>query len=182
MFRSDLWMILWWCIYGAYMVIFIRTRRSTKLEYTSSSLDDGSLIYCCCHMHKNHTVMMQALLWIRIVAVDDIKKFFQMSLSSRYIVLIHGWLLKVALLETWWWVLIYMMIGWYLHMLIDADVPKILGSCRSWRWCNGYGGFTYNVNDFMMMFKRRSWHLCSDIPCCRTFTGCWYENGCTRVS
>ena len=72
------------------MVIFIRTRRSTKLEYTSSSLDDESLIYYCCHMHKNHTVMMQALMWIRIVADDDIKKLCQKSLSSRYIVLIHG--------------------------------------------------------------------------------------------
>ena len=77
-------------MYGAYMVIFIRTRRSTKLEYTSSSLDDESLICCCRHMHKDHTVMMQALMWIRIVADDDIKKLCQKSLSSRYIVLIHG--------------------------------------------------------------------------------------------
>ena len=72
------------------MVIFIRIRRSTKLEYTSSSLDDESLIYCYCHMHKDHTVMTQTLMWIRIIAVDDIKKFCQKSLSSRYIVLIHG--------------------------------------------------------------------------------------------
>ena len=72
------------------MVNFIRIRRSTKLEYTSSSLDDESLICCCHHMHKDHTVMMQALMGIRIIVVDDIKKFFQKSLSSRYIVLIHG--------------------------------------------------------------------------------------------
>ena len=72
------------------MVNFIRIRRSTKLEYTSSSLDDESLIYCYCHMHKDHTVMMQALMWIRIVADDDIKKLCQKNLSSRYIVLIHG--------------------------------------------------------------------------------------------
>ena len=77
-------------MYGAYMVIFIRTRRSTKLEYTSSSLGDESLIYCCCHIHKDHTVMMQALMWIRIVADDDIKQLCQKNLSSRYIVLIHG--------------------------------------------------------------------------------------------
>jgi len=32
-------------IYVAYMVIFIRTRRSTKLEYTTSLFDDESLIY-----------------------------------------------------------------------------------------------------------------------------------------
>ena len=65
------------------MVIFIRIRRSTKLEYTSSSLDDESLIYCCCHMHKDHTVMMQALLWIRIVVVDDIKKFLSNELELK---------------------------------------------------------------------------------------------------
>jgi len=42
----------------------------------------------------------------------------------------------------------------------------MLGSCRTWCWWNGYGGFT---SDIMWMiswwcFKRMSWHLCSDIP------------------
>ena len=79
-----------------------------------------------------HTVMMQALLWIRIVAIDDVKKFCQMSLSSRYIVLIHRWLLKVALLETWWWVLIYMIltyVDWY-------RCPQLM--IHGWYWWDGY--------------------------------------------
>lgn len=48
-----------------------------------------------------------------------------MVLSSRYIVLETWMITQVALLETWWrWVLTYMLIGWFLHMLIDANFPK----------------------------------------------------------
>jgi len=48
----------------------IRIRRSTKVDYTSSSFDDESLI-CCCH----HTVM--------IVVVDDINKFLSSELELK---------------------------------------------------------------------------------------------------
>ena len=64
-------------------------------------------------------------MWMRIVDVDDIKKPWQKILSSRYIVLETWMITQVALLETWWrWVLTYMLIGWFFHMLIDADIPK----------------------------------------------------------
>ena len=58
-------LILRWWIYGVYMVIFIRIRRSTKLEYTSSSLDNELLICCCHDMHKDHIIQ----LWCRIPIV-----------------------------------------------------------------------------------------------------------------
>jgi len=47
-----------WCIYDAYMATFIRIRRSTNLENTSSLLDDVSLVCCCCHMRKDHILQL----------------------------------------------------------------------------------------------------------------------------
>ena len=114
-------LILRWCIYDAYMVIFIRIRRSTKLEYTTSLLDDESLICCCCHMHKDHIIQ----LWCRIpIILGAHRKPWQKILSSRYIVL-DTWMITQSWLDKWWWwVLTYMLIGWYLHILIKADIPK----------------------------------------------------------
>ena len=115
-------------------------------------------------------------MWMRIVNADDIKKPWQMILSSRYIVL-DTWMITqncnvgdmMMMSST------YMMIGWYLHMLIDADIPK-------WWYMDDLDGYGvlhiwYNVSDFMMM----SWYLYADIRCHRTFIGCWSRNGCTRV-
>ena len=48
-----------WFSNGAYMVIFIRIRSST--QFTSSLLDDESLICYCRHMHKDHILQ----LWCR---------------------------------------------------------------------------------------------------------------------
>lgn len=90
--------IFWWCIYVPYMLIFIRIRRITRLEYTTSLLDDNSLICWCCHMHKDHIIQ----LWCRIPTVLSSHMIEDCCLSSkfgRYIVLytvwwIHGWLFK----------------------------------------------------------------------------------------
>ena len=98
---------------------------------------------------------------------------------------IHGWLFKVALLETWWWwVLTYMMIGCFVHMLIDwwylvhADL-------------DGYGvlHIWYNLNDFVCHIQNSFMegyddvqkdelisiyrHTLSQVD---TYTGCW--SGC----
>jgi len=168
------------------MVIFIRIRRSTKLEYTISLLDDESLICCCRHIIQ---------LWCRIPIVlgihmdedcwcwwyqEVLTKDFELKIHSAIYSMLDTWMItKVALLETWWWwVLTHMMTGWYLHMLIDTDegCPRVMihgwyiRSCRYWCWWDGYGVFHiwYDVNDFIMLkIKRMNWYLYADISCHR---------------
>jgi len=140
MFKSDLWLILWWCIYGAYMLSFIRIRRSTKLEYTSSLLDDESLICCCRHMHKDHIIQ----LWCRIPIVlgthmdkDCRCWWYQEVLTKDHELKIHSAIYNM--LDTWnctigwWWVLTCMMIGWYLH-IHGYKIMQILMMMK-WLWC-----------------------------------------------
>ena len=69
------------------MMIFIRTRRSTKLEYTTSLFDDEPIIsfmlLTSCLQRCIKFIWLRydarflyflALTWLRIVIVDDIKK------------------------------------------------------------------------------------------------------------
>jgi len=128
-------LILRWCIYDAYMMIFIRIRRSTKLEYTSSLLDDESLICYCCHMHKDHIIQLWCKIPIvlyahvdRIVDVDDINKSWQMILSSRYRVLVVG---DMMMMSSYLYVDTY--VCWLMQIFQSVDTWMIL--LIRWLWC-----------------------------------------------
>ena len=145
----------WFCIYGAYMVIFIRIRRSSKLEFTSSLLDDESLICCCCHMHKDHILQ----LWCKIPIVlgahmnDDCccwwyQEVLTMILSSWYILLDTWMIIQSCIVGDMMMMVSYLCDDRLLLTYVDwcrCSQLMILGSCRSW-W----------LYDIMWMFLCRS--------------------------
>ena len=105
--------IFGWSFDDAYMVNFIRIRRSTKLEYTSSLLDDESLICCCWHVHDAWFLSWHK--WMRIVGW------------------IQGWLFIHMLIDAdafIWWLLIHVDLDGYELMLTDT-MEQII-QCRCW--------------------------------------------------
>ena len=144
MFRSDLWLILWWCIYGAYMVIFIRIRRSTKLEYTISLLDDDSLICCCWHIPIVLGAHMDEDCWCWWYQ-EVLTKDLELKIHSAIYSMLDTWMITQSCI-----VGDMMMMSSYLYddrlILTYVDWCRcshvmILGSCRSWCWWDGYGVF-----------------------------------------
>jgi len=141
----------WWCIYVGYMVIFIRIRRSTKLEYTTSLLDDESLICCCRHMHKDHIIQ----LWCRIPIVlgshmdEDCYYWWYQEILTKYLELKVCWI-HSAMLDTW--MITQSCIVGDMMMISSYLYDDII---HSWK--------------FMIMFKinRMSWYLYASIPCHR---------------
>lgn len=115
-----------WSSNGAYMVIFIRIRRSTYLEFTSSLIDDESLICFCRHMHKDHILQ----LWCRIPIVlgtymdEDCWLDTWMIVQSCIVgdmMMMSSYLYDDRLLCTY--------VDWYSQLMIH-------GPCRSvWLWC-----------------------------------------------
>ena len=141
----------WWCLYGYIihlsMIWFWVVH--DKISYDSWGyivgvqirfvVDSLVMHICCLHgdLHKDKKnshllyLMMShsyvvVVIWIKIVyySYDAGFLLFLAHIWMRIVGWIHGWLFKVALLEIWWWwVLTYMMIGCFVHMLIDADLP-----------------------------------------------------------
>ena len=52
----------------------------------------------------------------------------------------------------WWWVLTYMMIGCFVHILIDADLPYWWYLVHAWLW-----HFSHMIEWFYILYKRMSW-------------------------
>ena len=133
-----LWMNFWWCIqyiYVAYMVIFIRTRRSTKIEYTTSLFDDEPLI--------SFMLMSSCLqrcinfIWCRIPIVPGshmVKDcwcwWYQESLTNDYelmVCLIH---MAIYLMDTHY-------VG-YMDDYLSCILLNIVGWPREWCYCRSH--------------------------------------------
>lgn len=128
-------------------------------------------------MHCWHMAEWYILLWCTLVDKDCCCWWYQEVLSNELELYIHS-------ADTWTTTqsrfLGDMMMSSYLYddrlILTYVDWCRcsqviILGSCRTWCWWNGHGGFTYDIMWMISWwcFKRMSWHLCSDIPVTQLF-------------
>ena len=160
-------LILRWCIYDAYMVIFISIRQSTKLKYTTSLLDDESLIWCCRHMHKDHIIQLWCKIpivlgahvdedcccwWYQEVLTNDLElKIHSAGYMEDYSKL-HGWRHDDdELLPIWCWLMQIFPKWWYLdHAELDVDVMAMVFFTYDIMWM-----ISYVI--CRILFKRMSW-------------------------
>lgn len=109
-----LWMTFWWCIqyiYVAYVVIFVRTRTSTKLEYTTSLFDDEPLI----------SFMLMSSCLQRCI------KFIWFRLWCRIPIVLGSHIVKDCC--CWWHqesltndheLMVWEIHSWWIHMMLDT--------------------------------------------------------------